>query len=291
MNDNSKQKTESDLLKEWFKKQTIIKTMSELAKQTGIPARTIYSYFHDGKIALPENREKLYKATGLDVFKPQKIETETTNKKKTLNLVKEAERPYLDATSELKEWFNKQDKWHTKKDFAMHLGISYSMLKKIFNGKTIVRDGAVKQKLYDATQLNRFKDIETKMEREQITEIVSNPRHTETTVVDSMNRIEKCIKELQEEIEVLKKDKTEIKQKIKTSKDDAENLADIFYSLASALESFKYGNEEKRKKIRKKIPAQDVGYVISFLKALYDEDNFKDFMFFSDYKLKGDKSE
>jgi hypothetical protein len=68
---------------------------------------------------------------------------------------------------------------------------------------------------------------------------------------------------------------------------EVEKLAKIFYSLARALEPFKHGTPEQRKRIRNKIPPQDLGYVMSFLKAMYDEDSFTDFMFFSEYKLKG----
>ena len=64
-------------------------------------------------------------------------------------------------------------------------------------------------------------------------------------------------------------------------------MTKIFYSLARALEPFKRGTPEQRKRVKEKILPQDLGYVMSFMKAMYDEDSFTDFMFFSDYTLKG----
>ena len=69
--------------------------------------------------------------------------------------------------------------------------------------------------------------------------------------------------------------------------DEVDKLAKAFYSLARALEPFKHGTPEQREKVKNRIPAEDLGYVVSFMKAMYDEDHFTDFMFFSEYRLKG----
>ena len=71
------------------------------------------------------------------------------------------------------------------------------------------------------------------------------------------------------------------------SSSDVDALEKAFYSLAEALEPFKYGTPQQREEVRNRIPVEDVGYVISFLKAIYDEDRFSDFIFFTEYRKKG----
>ena len=50
---------------------------------------------------------------------------------------------------------------------------------------------------------------------------------------------------------------------------------------------------KQREKLRNLISAKDVGYVSSFLKALFDEDKFSDFILFSKYEfeMSGGKNE
>ena len=73
-------------------------------------------------------------------------------------------------------------------------------------------------------------------------------------------------------------------------KDVVENLSKTFYAFVEALEPFKNVDKKKRKEIikeiREKIHPQDVGYAISFIKALFNEDEFADFIYFSNYKIK-----
>jgi predicted nucleic acid-binding Zn-ribbon protein len=71
--------------------------------------------------------------------------------------------------------------------------------------------------------------------------------------------------------------------------DEVDKLANAFYSLAKVLKHFKNCTPEQRKKVKNRIHAQDFGYVTSFMKAMYDEQSFADFIFFAEYELKGDE--
>lgn len=57
-------------LNEWFKKQTKWKSRAEFAKEIEINESTLGDYFKGRHQPSPENRQKLFKATGLECFKP-----------------------------------------------------------------------------------------------------------------------------------------------------------------------------------------------------------------------------
>ena len=77
----------------------------------------------------------------------------------------------------------------------------------------------------------------------------------------------------------------------KSTKQVSNTVESAFYELANALEPFKYMTAEQRANVKERIPVEDVGYVSSFLKAIYDEDKFSDFIFFTEYMKRRTKNE
>jgi transcriptional regulator with XRE-family HTH domain len=63
-------------LNEWFKKQTKWKSRADFAREIGINESTLGDYFKGRHQPSPDNRQKLFKATGLECFKPTKEEEE-----------------------------------------------------------------------------------------------------------------------------------------------------------------------------------------------------------------------
>jgi len=61
-------------LNEWFKKQKKWKSLADFAREIKINDRTLGDYFHGRHQPSPENRQKLFKATGLEYFKPTEAE-------------------------------------------------------------------------------------------------------------------------------------------------------------------------------------------------------------------------
>jgi len=104
--------------------------------------------------------------------------------------------------------------------------------------------------------------------------------------VDSLRNLADYIEGLEQEIKLLRSNRKNGSKK--SPVDEVEKLASAFYSLAKVLKQFKNCTPEQRKKVKSMIHAQDFGYVTSFMKAMYDEQSFADFMFFADYELKGD---
>jgi transcriptional regulator with XRE-family HTH domain len=61
-------------LNEWFKKQTKWKSRADFAREIEINESTLGDYFKGRHQPSPENRQKLFKATGLECFKPTEEE-------------------------------------------------------------------------------------------------------------------------------------------------------------------------------------------------------------------------
>jgi len=59
--------------------------------------------------------------------------------------------------------------------------------------------------------------------------------------------------------------------------------------LANELEYFKQSPEPARETFRKMVPGEDVGYISTLLRALYNEDQFERWLLFSKYKMKSEE--
>jgi hypothetical protein len=57
--------------------------------------------------------------------------------------------------------------------------------------------------------------------------------------------------------------------------------------LLVELDPFKAGTPEERVVLRKTVPARDIGYLTALLKAMYDEDQFQTWLYFTEYKPEG----
>jgi hypothetical protein len=70
--------------------------------------------------------------------------------------------------------------------------------------------------------------------------------------------------------------------------DSPENLAakvrEDADRLLADLEPFKRGTANDRAALKSALPARDVGYLTSLLKALYDEDQFETWLYFAEYR-------
>jgi hypothetical protein len=54
--------------------------------------------------------------------------------------------------------------------------------------------------------------------------------------------------------------------------------------LLADIEFFKRASAPERAVLRSLLPARDVGYLTSLLKAMYDEDQFQTWLYFTEYK-------
>jgi len=83
---------------------------------------------------------------------------------------------------------------------------------------------------------------------------------------------------------------SEIERKM-TSEQYARRVENILQQLAKELNYFKSGKREDREVFRKIVMGEDVGYIISLLKALFDEDTFQNWIFAAQYKFNRRKND
>lgn len=66
----------------------------------------------------------------------------------------------------------------------------------------------------------------------------------------------------------------------------ATRVKKLLVMLADELEFFKQNSESTRETFRRVVPGEDVGYITTLLRALYNEDQFQRWLLFSKYKMK-----
>lgn len=71
----------------------------------------------------------------------------------------------------------------------------------------------------------------------------------------------------------------------------ATRVKKLLVKLADELEFFKKDSESIRATFRKIVPGEDVGYVTTLLRALYNEDQFQRWLLFSKYEMRGKEEE
>jgi transcriptional regulator with XRE-family HTH domain len=249
---------------EWLKIQEVFKNRKEIAKYLGIS----YSHFNAivrgtkyptnkllGKIAIMID----YRTDAAPKYKPYPSE----------------ERKYMDFTTELRTWFSQQKRFKTQKDLSSYIGMSYSSLKKYFQGRSFPK-GETKEKLYEITRIELLK-----------------PKGSKKKSMVKKQGIETNIDEIVQAVKIIEQEVSELRQTINKKNIKAAQshqpthvrFADAFYILADEIESFRDSGVIDRQKLRNMISPKDVGYVSAFLKALFDEDKFTDFILFSKYEF------
>ncbi len=186
-------------------------------------------------------------------------------------------------TEEFRKWFyQKQKKFQNQKELGDYLGLDHSTISKYLVGKNIPK-GDIRLKLYELTGIESLgskilskKEMHKKIESNDVKSLDKN-----------IDEILQATKTIENEISVLHQAITETKSlKIKNTEMQLyRRFARAFYQLADEIKTFKQSGVKDREKLRDMISARDVGYVSSFLKALFDEDKFSDFILFSDYKF------
>lgn len=254
----------------WLEYQKIFKNQNEIAKYLHISSSHLSNIINGRKEADSDLVNKII------------IMTEFENSNSPSYYPSE-KRPYLKFTEEFRMWFSKQKRWKTQKELAEFLDMPYSSFKKFFQGRSFPK-GEIRKKLYQVTNIEmlRLDGIKTTTSNESDTQNQSKM----ISIEDHVNKIEKSMRSIQTDLESLKGYINENKKTFQIEIKNItpyEKLANSFYDLAEVIISFRKSDKNQREKIRQMISPKDVGYVISFLKALFDEDKFSDFIFFSKY--------
>lgn len=260
-------------LNEWLESKqakVAFKNRKEISNHVGI------SNSHFNKIvrgdAIPRD-DTLRKIAILTEFEKNHNTTNKINQK----VVKKQ----LTFTEEFRKWYyQKQNKFHTQRELGNYLGIDNSTINKYLKGKSIPK-GDIALKLFEITgieslSLKKVPKKDKKIKSKDVKSMESNIQE----ILQATKTIEQGMSIIQHAINENKSLKLPYKDKQLHKR-----FAIAFYQFADEIKIFKKSGIQDREKLREVISPKDVGYVSSFLKALFDEDKFSDFILFSDYEF------
>lgn len=184
----------------------------------------------------------------------------------------------------LRKWFASQNKFGSWGAMERALNITKDYLHSVKDGKRRAIDPELRNKLFKATGLKIFG---TKAVRSTGSIIIEHGQKKRETVLDTSSRANS--------IAVFTEQKTVQAVPVSSLKDEvsvkATKIKKLLIALTDELEFFKQKPESVRKTFREIISGQDVGYITTLLRALYDEDQFQRWLLFSEYKLKSKEEE
>lgn len=216
-----------------------------------------------------------------------------------------------------KKWFVGQRAYGSLSAMERALGITRDYLHLIRDGTRRAVDPELRGKLREATGLTIFEPIQaasvtsaklmTNVKRTRraartssIPGVVSSKQNLSTDVKvrelpADTGILVRELKELREKVEQMDAKMTAARMYQETGKksvstnanEKARTVMRLLSSLSSELEFFKNCTEDERATFRKTIPGEDIGYITTLLRALYDEDKFQRWLFFSKYTMKG----
>lgn len=170
-------------------------------------------------------------------------------RKKIYKTMTSAEQIKKELPSKLRAWFQGQTKWKSLIEIANQLGINKHTMSDYFNGRNYPKGENLK-KLAEITQLPILLQI---------------PQND-----TGKKQVQK---------------KNEVPQSDNSTLNNANEVYQKLTELNTLLEHFKKGTAKEREVLRQTIPPMQIGYITSLLKALYNEDEFQQWIFFSEYKM------
>lgn len=286
--------TESEAFGEWFSSQRTYSSLSAMERALNITKGYLHLIKDGARRAVdPELRRKLQDATGLKAFDPianisessrsaMASEKETSRETITSKMQKEMELPE-DLSAQLESAIKKLGL--TLSRCSERYKIKLGALKKYKSG---VRKPASEANI--AAVLNILSDA--RAVNSELGPSAEFKIHDQLTNTRTLIREVKELKERVDQIDTKLTDaRMYLEMAKKPSSTDAEGRARktlrLLMSLSSELEFFKTCTEDERRIFKKTVPGQDVGYITTLLRALYDEDRFQKWLFFSTYKMKG----
>lgn len=211
-----------------------------------------------------------------------------------------------------RKWFSSQKTFSSLSAMERALNITKGYLHLVADGARRAADPELRRKLREATGLQAFDPsvgVSTKLTR-RVTGTSKHARYGDQGVgseerpspsakilkqpIDSGTLIQE-FKNLREKVDQIdtKLTEAEVYREITrnptatSAEQRARTVLRLLMSLSKELEFFKSCTEDERRIFKKTVPGQDVGYITTLLRALYDEDRFQKWLFFSTYRMKG----
>ena len=286
--------TEAEAFRKWFSAQRTYSSLSAMERALNITTDYLH-LIRDGtrRATSPELRRKLQEATGLKAFDPVTNASETpisvvANTKQTQRFKgtsdRQKERSVPEGLPILLESAAKK-LGLTMEECSEEYKIKLDALKKYRSG---VRRPASEKNI---TAVLRILDDTGVVAAEE-----SHPEKagTHELPVDT-EALTREVRGLREKVDQMDAKLTaariyqEMGKKATSTNagEKARTVMRLLMSLSGELEFFKNCTEDERRIFRNTVPGQDVGYITTLLRALYDEDKFQKWLFFSTYTMKG----
>lgn len=291
---SSSKEKEAEAFKKWFSSQKTYTSLSAMERALNITEDYLHMVRDGTRRAInPDLRRKLQEATGLKEFDPitnapkasMNVATSTAGIRRmpsTSSMQREKELP-----ENLSELLNSAlaKLGLTLDRCSQKYGLALGNLKKYKRG--VARPASKKNITAVLNILNDAGVVSSQKEPIEKVKISAHPNDI-STLVEEVKGLKERIDKIDAKLTTaqLYQDMSENSASSNAEK-RARTVMRLLMSLFSELEFFKNCTEDERRVFRKTIPGQDVGYITTLLRALYDEDKFQKWLFFSTYTMKG----
>ncbi len=280
---------ESELLRDWFARQSKWTTWRAFSDALPLPYSSLEKYVHGRPIRVPEHRARIYDLTGIEAFRPA-TPTKPDQVNATPPAGKDSDKDKARLAVELRQWLSQKGRFPSIAEMARSIGIAESTLGDYFIGRALPSPKNLKI-LKEVTQLGVLDDIS------------KTPTHRSLEGPETL--VGQDVKSLEERLQAVKKGFTSLAEDLQsliknagrysvayslqpvdeTPTGRSRRVAEVLAHLRGELEFFKAGSAEDREAFRRAIPGEQLGYVVSLLKALYDEDTFREWLHFTQLDL------
>jgi hypothetical protein len=190
-----------------------------------------------------------------------------------------------ELSSYLKDWITGQPEGTTVTKLARMTRIPESTFMNYFSGHGFpgARNRAEFVSLIERLTPSDQQVVVTLSSRHQPRKEPMMPEGIESDLKDLLNKVVSKFQQLTEEIHRMKNDGGEPSPK--TPREHAEKVLALLFSLDRELQYFRDASSAERDYLRRVVHGQDVGYITSLLRALYDEDKFQSWQLFANYQM------
>jgi len=290
---------EAVAFEKWFESQRKFSSLAAMERSLNITEDYLH-LIRDGKRRAidPILRQKLYEATGLEIFKPITTTMERQAPPNLPSIATKSATVMPDAQRERKQARlpeNLPDLLSialkkmklTIPQCSEKYGISLHNLKKYKSGArkpTSEGNAAAILKILQDSGLTNPAEQVTIEARAEVTRQSADIK----ALVREVNALRREIDDVDKKLSAIKLyDIPQVKQEAKNPETRAKRVMQLLLGISAELEFFKQCPESGRVVFRRTVPGPDVGYVTTLLRALYDEDKFQRWLLFSNYEMKG----
>ena len=214
----------------------------------------------------------------------------------------------------LTEWFESQKHFKTWAELAKYLGIDHRTMSHYHMGRKLAVNPDHRSLLYEVTKIPAFskeKTDETRAPRplKQLKHKQTNQAKPPPARGFKQDRLPDSVESSQNDAQVPAQDEmvkllSQVMEKLqedlaqrqgsrlvgagfepRSAVDHAQKVLSLLLSLDRELQFFRHASPVDRNVLRQTVRGQDVGYITSLLKAMYDEDKFQSWQLLASYQM------